>query len=535
MALSGLGAFAGGMSRGIESGVGLVQQYEQIEKGRRRRDAAADLQELGTYDEWSRNNQEAIPANFQTAEADLTPGAQPLGAPGAIPDVMRRGTWGDYAAKRMAAFSVFAEDNPELYMSAEQDLENTRKHLLQNAVMMARSASDEEAAKILNTAYEDLVSEGRRPGNVQIVTDPRDGKTRWVKVGDTSMTFDQLGMLMTTPEAYAEFMQKERQLGQTDRQLDLTSRGLDIQEATREDQARLGAAQLALGQAELDSLNAFRQAELAQAESEHGTERAKVIGQRFDDIQTAQGAYLENLAAQDEEFFNRFGRDIPTVASALASADPSRSAHQLLSTAEWLLRTRDPGAFQRAMERSPGMQERWMVTAEDGSQVPAYRIEDGEVVITTGIGVDPRTGQEVEVIIDPIDGTPHIMTPALRRAFAVVENAGSGTGGATAAAAPGGAGAPAAGGALPEPPPMAPGAAAPDRGELLTRREQDLAELDAQIADLERQQNEQGYTSVFAGLDIATLRRRRRQLQEAITQEKTRQMQGKAIAVPGEQ
>lgn len=477
MAISGLGSFAGGMARGIESGVGLVNQYEDISRRRRRRDAAGALQELGTFEDFSEQNTQAIPVQFQGAEADLTPGAQPL-APtgGALPDVMtaggmKRPHFNEYVAAREKAFAPFYEDNPELMFQVRKDLEETRRHMLMEAAYSASLGSDEEASQILGEAYDRLLGDNdSEPAEIQVVTTPSvDGKPgqRLVRIGEHTMPFDQLGALLRNPEKYDEWLQSAQQFDVTARQ---TERGLDIQEDRlanevrgREDTARFRSEELAIMRANAETQRDYYAQRLAAVGAERGEAYAERVQDGFKLVSQAETNYLADLRERDSEFAERFGHTIGVVADALVEADPTKSGRHYLNTAEWMVRTRDPQAFKRMLEQDPGTADRWSVQLPDGTRVPAFEVRpDGgaDIKVFTAPIVDDEgnvTGQ-YDFIIDPITGARQRLTPQLRSVFDRLEEG-------LAAPAPAPAATPPAPPATPEsgiPDPAAPARAAPD-------------------------------------------------------------------------
>lgn len=462
--LSGLGTFAGGAARGIESGVGLVQQYEDIERKRRRRDAAADLTKIGDYETFADANETAIPVNFQQAPegAPAMSGANPLAPPpqgAAIPDVMTAGgtarpTFADYRAQKLAAYAAFAEDNPEVYMAAEAKVEEDRRRLLTNAIMQARSASAEDATRIMNDAYETFISEGGRPGEMTVVVDPADpeGKRKLVKVGDSAMTLEEVMMSMQgDPKMLTDWIQSERELSQRDRQIAQTDRSLgqkDTELADRrradEDAARARMEQLGIMRTSAESQAQYYEGRLRALGAERGEAHAKAVSDGFKSVSQAESDYRTDLQTRDPEFAQRFGHTIGVVADALVEADPTKSGRQYLHNAEWMVRTRDPEAFRRLLETDPGIADRWAVELPDGTRTPAFEIRpDGgaDIKVFTAPIVDDsgETVGRYDFIIDPTTGAKQRLTPELRSVFDRLE---TGNIGPAAPAAPGGAATP---------------------------------------------------------------------------------------------
>ena len=480
--LSGFGTFAGGMAKGIESGVGLVGQYEDIERKRRRRDAAADLSKVGDYETFADANETAIPMSFTAgAEGALAPpGGNPL-APAmpasAIPDVMtaggtKRPTFADYRAKKLAAYSAFAEDNPEIYMAAEAKVEQDRRGLLTNAIMQARTASAEDATRIMNDAYETFISEGGRPGNMTVVLDPTDPKNerKLVKVGDSALSLEEVMMSMQgDPKMLTDWIQSERGLAQKDRQIGqqdelIELKGDELADRRREveDTARFRMEQLGIQRVDAEGRLEYYSAMRARALAEGGEAHAKAVSDGFKSVSAAESDYRTDLQTRDSEFAGRFGHTVGVVADALVEADPTKSGRQYLHNAEWMVRTRDPEAFKRLMETDPGIADRWAVELPDGTRTPAYEIRpDGgaDIKVFTAPIVDDNgeTVGRYDFIIDPTTGSKQRLTPELRSVFDRLETGNIGPGAPGAPAAPG---APGGGtdGAIPEP--ASPGASA---------------------------------------------------------------------------
>jgi hypothetical protein len=468
--LSGFGTFAGGMAKGIESGVGLVGQYEDIERKRRRRDAAADLTKIGDFETFADANETAIPMNLQSAPegAPAMPGANPLAPPpqgAAIPDVMtaggtKRPTFADYRAQKLAAYAAFAEDNPEIYMAAEAKVEQDRRGLLTHAIMQARTASAEDATRIMNDAYETFISEGGRPGEMTVVMDPTDpeNKRKLVKVGDSAMTLEEVMMSMQgDPKMLTDWIASEREAAQRDRQLGQTDRSLgqkDTELADRrradEDAARARMEQLGIMRTQAETQAQYYQGRLNALGAERGEAHAKAVSDGFKSVSAAESDYRTDLQTRDPEFAGRFGHTIGVVADALVEADPTKSGRHYLHNAEWMVRTRDPEAFKRLMETDPGIAERWAVQLPDGTRAPAYEIRpDGgaDIKVFTAPIVDDNgeTVGRYDFIIDPTTGSKQRLTPELRSVFDRLETGNLGPGAPAAPAAPGGASTPTAG------------------------------------------------------------------------------------------